>query len=498
MFSASSINRTTQFDLQKRVGLSTLLLGCLAGILLMDSLCSAFVLPQAPGRMAEPSADLIARLPLWSFIVSLPLPVPRQGSTLAITLFVTCVVKFAAYAFAIYLAWHQPFSRRYALIVAGVALLCFVVAVLALPNVNRDIYNYILSGRVAAVYGANPYEVAPNRFAGDALYRYASARYADYPGDNKMPVWTLLNVALARIGGENPITNLLLYRTVFLIFNVGNLALIAWILGRIQPQRQLAGLVMYSWNPIVVTYGQSKVDTVMVFFLLLVVVALVQEKRKLAMVVLGVSALVKLITLPLLVVYWLHTLRSRGMRELLIGSGLLGLAVLVLYAPFWYGPQLVSMQLQQFGNVADAGPSMARLLVYAGFLVAVLWAGLSRDAHLDTMLAGWAIVMLLFALFVSRIGFSWYLMTTIGVVSLVLERRITLVVVILSFVSFLLNAWDSASNEVVQLPMLFAAPRFSMQLLFIGACILGLAVLEIGWRLRQRQADYTEYSVEQR
>jgi hypothetical protein len=497
MFSAPLIDldRTTQFDLQKRASWPTLLLGCLACILLADSLFAAFVLPQAPGRMAEPSADLIARLPLWSFVVALPLPIPRQSHTLALTLVVTCVVKFAAYALAIYLAWKQPSSRRRLLVVVGAALLFFLMAVIALPNVNRDIYNYIVSGRVAAVYGANPYDLAPDRFPDDALYRYASARYTGYAGDNKMPVWMLLNVALARLGGDNPVANLLLYRAMFLLFNIGNLALIARILRTAQPQRQLAGLVIYAWNPIVVAYGQSKVDTVMVFFLLLAVLALLQERRKLAFVVLGVSALVKLITLPLIAVYWLYMLRVRGARELATATALLGLTVLALYAPFWYGPELLGMQLRLLGNVADAGPSLARLLLYAGFIVAVLWVGLSRDGRIDTMLAGWALVMVLFALFVIKLGFSWYLMTLIAVVSLVVERRLTLIVIPLSFASFLLNAWDSASNEIVEMPMLFAAPRFWMQLLFIGASVLGLAVLEITRRARQRRV---EYRVEQR
>ncbi|HKF94943.1 MAG TPA: hypothetical protein VKB96_10175, partial [Gammaproteobacteria bacterium] len=331
-----------------------LLLVCLAGILLVDSVYAAFVLPQAPGRMAEPSAELIAWLPLWSFVVALPLPIPRHGHTLAIMLLVTCVVKFAAYTCAIYLAWNLPFSRGRLVVVVGAALLFFLVAVAALPNVNRDIYNYILSGRVAAVYGANPYAFAPDRFPDDPLYRYASARYTGYAGDNKMPVWTLLNIVLARLGGDTPAANLLLYRTLFLLFNIGNVALIARILRMVTPQRQLAGLVMYAWNPIVVAYGQSKVDTVMIFFLLLAVLALLQEKRKLVLVVLGISALVKLITLPLLAVYWLYLLRARGARELVISTALLALTVLALYAPFWYGPELLGMQLRLLGNVADA------------------------------------------------------------------------------------------------------------------------------------------------
>ena len=89
MFSPLPKALVTQSDQQKRTGRSVLLLGCLACILLADSLFSAFVLPQAPGRMAEPSADLIAALPVWSFVVALPLPIPRQGNWLAIALLVS-------------------------------------------------------------------------------------------------------------------------------------------------------------------------------------------------------------------------------------------------------------------------------------------------------------------------------------------------------------------------------------------------------------------------
>jgi hypothetical protein len=493
MFTAPLLDRSRRFDTQKHMRSATLL-ACLAVILLVDGLYAAFVLPQAPGRMAEPSVDLFAWLPLWSFVVALPLPIPRQSNILAIILLVTCVVKFAAYACAIYLAWKLPFSHRRLVIVIGAALLFWLVAVVALPNINRDIYNYILSGRVAAVYGANPYAIAPDRFPDDPLYRYASARYIGYAGDNKLPVWTLLNIVLAWIGGDNPVTNLLIYRTVFLLFNIGNLALIARILRTVQPQRQLAGLVMYAWNPIVVAHGQSKVDTVMVFFLLLAALALLQEKRKLALVVLGISALVKLITLPLLAVYWLCLLRTRGARELASSTAWLALTVAALYAPFWYGSELLAMQFRLLGDVADAGPSLARIVLYCIFIAGVLWVGLSRDGRVDTMLAGWMVVMVLFALFVTKFGFSWYLMTMIAVASLVLEQRFTLIVVLFSFVSFLLNTWDSASNEVIQLPMLFAAPRFSMQILFVGVCVLGLVVLELVRRARQRQV---EYSVEQ-
>ena len=494
MFSTPPRAPVTQFEHQERAARSILLLSCLACILLADSLFAAFGLPQTPGRMAEPSAGLIAALPLWSFVVSLPLPIPRQSNWLAITLLMSSAVKFAAYASAVYLVWNQPYSRGYLIVVVGAALLFFVVAVLALPNVNRDIYNYILSGRVAAIYGGNPYQTAPDQFPGDLFQRYASARYTSYPGDNKLPMWMLLNIALAWLGGDKPAPTLLLYRVVFLLFNLANLLLIARILQTVQPRRMLAGLALYAWNPIVIAYGQSKVDTVMVFFLLLAALALVQEKRKLAVIALGVSALVKLITLPLIAVYWLYTLRARGPRELTVISFLLSLTAIALYAPFWHGPELLSMQLRLLGSVADPGPSLGRPLLYTGFMAGILWVGLRSDGRAQNMLTGWALVMVLFALLATRLGFSWYLMTPIAVASLAARRRFVPIVIVLSGVSFFVNAWDSASNEIMQLPMLFPGPRFYLQLLFVSVCVLGVVVLAIGRRAQQRHA---EYSIEQ-
>ena len=40
------------------------------------------------------------------------------------------------------------------------------------------------------------------------------------------------------------------------------------------------------------------------------------------------------------------------------------------------------------------------------------------------MLAGWTLVMVLFAVFVTKLGFSWYLMAMIAVASLAVERRL--------------------------------------------------------------------------
>ena len=48
----------------------------------------------------------------------------------------------------------------------------------------------------------------------------------------------------------------------------------------------------------------------------------------------------------------------------------------------------------------------------------------------------------------------------------------------------------------VRMPILFPAPRFYMQLLFLCVSALGLAALEIARRARQRYS--AEYGIEQR
>src|SRR6185503_18020079 len=101
-------------------------LSLLACILLVTNLIWVFVMPQAPGRMAEASATLIPRLPLWSVVVALPLPIPQQGQQVALAILLVSGIRFGVYALAVYLCWSRE-SRPLTLgILVGAALLCFL------------------------------------------------------------------------------------------------------------------------------------------------------------------------------------------------------------------------------------------------------------------------------------------------------------------------------------------------------------------------------------
>lgn len=466
--------------------LLVMLLG-IAAALLGLALAWSFVLPQAPGRMADPAASLIPAWPLWAFVRLLALPIPRTGESIGLAVLVVSTARFALYGLAVFVCWNRRAGKLGRGLVIGFALLFFLTAACALPNIDRDIYNYMLSGRVGAVYGSNIYYVAPDRFPADPFYSYASQRYTHFAGDNKLPAWALLNMLLAWMGGNHVASSLLFYRFVFLFFNMANLGLVALIVRKLQPGLLLAALVLYGWNPIVITYGQSKADTLMVFFLLLAALALVYTRKKSAAVLLACSACVKLITLPLAGVYMLQQLRERRWRDLAAIALVFSTTVLLLYGPFWRGPRMLIAQLELVRNSSSAGRAGVGLLIQLGFALACLWVGYRRERGYLQMLRGWAWLMLLFAVFLTRLGFSWYLMTLVALAALAAEWRLALTTIAVSFVSFLMNAWDWASNDVVRLPNISALPRFLIYLIFIGAIGLALVAIELARRNRQQR-----------
>ena len=469
---------------------------CSVGVLLLAVYCfAAFVVPQTPVRLARPSAALIPDFPLWSWLESSPVPVPSGAWAVGGALILSSLLGFASYGFAVYVTWAQRAGARVVLLAAGCGALFLAVSALAFPNANTDIYNYIVTGRVAAVHDENPYTVAPDRFPSDPLYPYAEHRYTKSP-DVKLPAWMLLNVPLARAAGDDPVDNLLVYRLAFLAFGVANIAFVAAIMQRLNPRYTLSAVVAWSWNPIVAVFSTSKVDTVMVFFLLLAVLLFVAGRSRAGPVVsLVLSAFVKLITLPFLATYWLRELARRNWRALGVASALVCITVVALYLPFGTNPDLLLdhlglLERRNSGSPPGqqgGGPDPARLLLAAGYVFLVLWVGLTQGETIRRLLRGWALLSVYFALFLTPLGLSWYLMAPLAVACLALDWRLLLLTGLLSFSSFLVNAWDSMSTPAFPLPDVFAVSRGAV---YLAPVLLGvLAVVALLARRGNRTAQ---------
>ena len=171
---------------------------------------------------------------------------------------------------------------------------------LALPNANTDIFSYIASARVAAVHDANPYEYPPTAFPNDPVYPYVSEQYRENL-PSKLPAFMLLNISLAELPGDDPVANLLTYRLAFFALSVATLVLSCSLPGaffRVGGRR--ARPVRLESRPH--RLRAIKTDVVMVFLLAPRRLSATRVARERAgLVALGLSALVKLISLPLVV-----------------------------------------------------------------------------------------------------------------------------------------------------------------------------------------------------
>jgi hypothetical protein len=474
--------------------------GLLLGLglaLLAACLFYAFVIPLTPVRLERSSAALIDDFGLWSWIASPVLPVPEDGHVLVALLSGFTLIAFGVYGAAVYLCWRRPAAGRSLVAACAVAALCWLAAALALPTVNTDIFDYIAFGRVAAEHGANPYEVPPSAFPDDPAYPYASGNYKDSP-DNKLPAWQLVNRVLAELGGDDPTGTLLVYRFAFFLFNVGNLALVGLIVRAVEPRAVLAAVVFFGWNPIVAVFGQSKTDTVMVFFFLLATFLLVRGWKRPADASFAISALVKLITLPLAAVYWLRSLALRKWRDAAATAVIFAALTAIVYLPFG-GLDLFVEQARSFsgghrtgaGAPGPASPALSdvpRELLVAGVAVAMLLAVAllrrRRDESVGGLLRVWGFVALVFAILLADPRSPWYLLTLVAAAALARHWLVSGATVALCFGAFLFNAWRGTSSAEHPLPDVASIPEPVLFLLPLAI----LAVVAGAVWLRRRAA----------
>ncbi|MEM7112671.1 MAG: hypothetical protein AAF614_09560 [Chloroflexota bacterium] len=463
-----------------------------------------FVIPRTAGRMARASSALIPDFPLWT----ISYPLPTTPSKTAVLHFIIIVICFVIYTTTVYLAWRMPSTRRRITAVFVTTALFWLTSVFAVPTVGTDIFNYILRGRIAAVYGENPYYTAADTYPNDIIYPYASHRYTAHPG-GKFPTWMLFNIGLARLGSvsDSPVYSLLLYRTALFLLNGLNLAFIGLILHRMAPRFVIMGLLIYGWNPIVVLFGQSKTDTLMVFWLLLGIWLLVREQSRWAMVALALSGFVKLITLPLAAVYLASQLWQRQWRPFITHSLVFGLTSLVVYLPFLRdlrpiqmafvivdngGPPTNNTAVSTAAATTDIFATLMANLVPLGFLllliVAILWQNNSHERRIIS----WTILMLYFSGFLAESGLSWYLLTLFALVSLTQKPLLILSSLPLSALVFLDNHWNATFNSRFPAP----DPDNLLPVLLLGtgaglAFVVGLITLFYDDRAnyKQRIAD---------
>jgi len=360
---------------------------------------------------------------------------------------------------------------------------CTAATVVAPPNLNSNPYNYMMRARVAAAHGGNPYVTPADEFPGDPFMPFANHAYTDTPG-GKLPAWMIVNVTIARLSGDDVVRNLVSLRFFLFLVGIACIALVSATARRLAPDQELAGLVLWAWNPIVIMNVQTRTDTMMVFYLLLGMFLLACGHRRWAVVPLTLSVFVKIFTIPFLVVAALSDVRARRWREISIAILIVLATTVIIWLPFREGLdagvflKYANLASETGGVADDTGTHWLRLLVRIGFVVLVAFIGWTRRDLAAHLLSGWVLVSLYFSVFFAKFASSDYLMTLLAITAVVLSGRAVIATAGLSVSFFLFDMWFLAGTSHFRMPDLFPFARLYVFLIpIVAAGLIGLLLL---------------------
>lgn len=234
----------------------------------------------------------------------------------------------------LYILYGKAFNNGFGVAIAG-AIFFRLSLFLMTPNLTDDYFRYIWDGLFIAG-GENPYLIMPSAFISSpevvpgistSLYEQLNSPnyYTAYP-----PVSQLIFGISAKLTGANIFGNILLFRGIILLTELGSIILLyklAKVFGR-----TTNAILIYALNPLVIIEltGNLHLEAVMVFFLLLAIYLLVRERPVFSAICFGLAAgtkLISLIFLPLLI-------KRLGMVRSLKYYVVTGITLLVMFAPF--------------------------------------------------------------------------------------------------------------------------------------------------------------------
>ena len=251
---------------------------------------------------------------------------------------------------AIEAARRRPPRPADAWVIGAVVLLCSL-PLLLLPYIfSRDVYSYIVYGRIAAIHGANPELTPPSAYPGDPFFQYLVS-WRDTPSVYG-PAWTLVSQAitlLAEAASGALWQYMLGYKLLMLGLHLANAWLIWRLLGEWKPAQQTWGTLLYAWNPVALIefVGSAHNDILMLSFVLLSVLLAWRGRWRWALVALVCAGMVKWIALALLPLYgfmllcraptWPARLRLAGEAAALVAA-----TVLLLHLPYGQVAQAIA------------------------------------------------------------------------------------------------------------------------------------------------------------
>jgi hypothetical protein len=171
-------------------------------------------------------------------------------------------------------------SRSAGQLVVGVHLLSQMALLLPPGLFASDLFSYLIYGRIAGLYGGNPYVTPPSEFPQDPMLSWVSSngRFPSVYG----PLWTWLCVPVTRLLDPlDPIQQTVAFKLFMDAIFVLDLAMVWWLAGRIgagrrSPSARLTAFAVFAWNPLLLLElgGSAHNEVVVLTFVLISIVAL--------------------------------------------------------------------------------------------------------------------------------------------------------------------------------------------------------------------------------
>lgn len=255
------------------------------------------------------------------------------------------IALFVLYARVVTLARRgeldDPAVRTFAL---AIPIVFAAILTLAPPCSSIDVYTYVVQGD-QTITGKNPY-VEPAKSLSNGPLRAELISWGWIPVHGVSPygpLWTDFEASVRRVS-SSVLADMLMLKISVTLVAVGCGWLIWSILGQTWPRRQLAGTVLYAWNPAVLMEFSSEGhnDAVVLFCVLLSLWLCIRRRETAGLVTLGVGTLVKItsaVVAPFTIAYAWRTYRERFqlVKRLGVAAGVIAALTAFSLLPVWAG-----------------------------------------------------------------------------------------------------------------------------------------------------------------
>jgi alpha-1,6-mannosyltransferase len=386
------------------------------------------------------------------------------------------IALFALYFYLLRSCYYgQLRSRRLVNLTLFFPVIFNLVLIFVRPYFSIDIFTYMANGYFGITPGGNPYINASKEAANTSFgHQLLSWGWQPVHGISPYgPLWTHFSMAVLRIT-QNVAIDVLLIKSLVVTASLLSAVLIWQILGKVRPQVQLLGTIVYLWNPMAIVEfaAEGHNDAVMIVFTLFALLLTIDARPVTSMLTLVFSILVKyvsIIFLPAQLVYYWRTYRATGKMsriwvQILLGL-ILGLGVaILLYWQMWIGLDtfqgliqqansssmpsmtLILSQLIKLLPLGLPGDILASLIIKVIFGITLFLATWKVDGN-KSLLKSCASIALVYTLIVPTAYWPWYVSLPLALMALSPSINFQIITFVLTFCSSLIAPLALINNN---------------------------------------------------